>query len=414
MKKNQYKPIGHQIFILVASVLLLISCQKSTMETPKKTVEQTKEQENTSETTPTTLSLTDQDDIDFFTRLGQLASVSELVWKGYKLEEMPMYFIYPNFAGNPIRAYVINPPGDAPEASLEGIKKITGSPFKEMYRYDGEMEAVKARIYNGIFNFYTPLADKNPYYVQLYKITEPGVEIDPVPIAIHELFHVHQINQFQHQVSMDVFNNLSEEEKDSLQIAPLSIENYVVSKRVLQNQLLQREISQRLPLETDPKILRSYLEIYVASRNDELKAQVESESSESIQTMSNRQENSEGSAYYVEFFTMQKTSETWDRKVFSRPDISKNFTSEEKEKAKNYFSFGIWYETGAAAIYMLDVLGVEDYQNKILKEFMSPYDVAKEFLQMSPEAEAAALEHAKTLFDMEMIETETDRIFSLF
>ena len=395
MKKNLYKPIRSQVFPLAFSILLLVSCQKSALETSK--------------TDLTTSPLTDQVDIDFFSRLGQLASVSDLVWKGYKMEEMPMYFIYTNSVGDPIRAYVINPSGDAPEASLEGSKKITGTPFKAMYRYDGEMEDALASInqINQFFDFYYVLNDGRKYYTQVYendnRLGHFNIK-EFTNIAIHEVFHVHQHNNYVSIYDASTPKNTSNFGR-----------KYVLSKPILSAQIATIELAQKIQDENDPEVLSTYLKTYIAIRSEEISINRSKTNDTYLLDLANLQENVEGSARYVEYFSQLKGPADIDsKKLVNIPtmDLKKYFTT--TESAKGYFNFGVWYDTGSAFIHALDKLNqIPLLKQKILKESKSPYAIAKAHFKLSSKEMEIILQEARGLLDWEMINSETDRIYAL-
>ena len=403
MKKNLYKPIRSQVFPLAFSILLLVSCQKSVLEIPE-------EQEKTTKTPVATSPLTNQVDIEFFSRLGQLASVSDLVWKGYKMEKMPMYFIYTNFAGDPIRAYVINPRGGSPEANLEGIKKITGTPFEAIYRYDGEMEDALVSInqINQFFDFDYELNDGRKYYIQVYENDNRLGNNDLkefTNMATHEVFHAYQFKNYVsiYDASTPVNNtgNFGRE--------------YVLSKPILSAQIATLELAQKIQDENDPEVLSTYLKTFIAIRSEEISINSSNTNDTYLLDLANLQENREGSAKYVEYISQIKGPADIDSKKlvnFTTMDLKKYFTT--SGLAKGYFNFGIWYDTGSAFIHALDKLNqIPLLKQKILKESKSPYAIAKAHFKLSSKEMEIILQEARGLLDWEMINSETDRIFPL-
>jgi len=341
--------------------------------------------------TPTPTTSAEAIDKIFFSHIKKAGDelAKGVIWKGYNFGSTAMYLIYRNEAGTPVRGYLINP-----SEEVSGAIKIndTDNQGLKVYKYDQAITQAnnKLKAGNDAYDFDYKIGNGN-YYIQQY--TDHSVnDYEAISLATHEVFHSFQVSS-----TWTSNNNELQDEN-----------NYPLTKELLSYQLLLLKIAQKMPAETDKTKIRSYLEMFVALRSEEMR--LDPSTTKLVKFMANNQEEGEGSARYVEYAI--------NYKIF--PDFASNapsFSDEniaELQSAKdvrNTFAFGIWYGTGASVIYMLDRLGV-DIETQI-QSAKNNFEVAESFLNLTATQKAATLNKAKAEFNWTAIQTEAARLVAL-
>ncbi|HAS41285.1 MAG TPA: hypothetical protein DCS93_12440 [Microscillaceae bacterium] len=327
----------------------------------------------------------------FFSQLKQASD--ELakgdIWRGYNFDKMPMYFVHRDAEGTPTQGYLVNP-----VEPVLGATKVNDTESKglDVYRYDLAMgqadEQLKAG--NGLFDFYYPIGDTD-YYLQAYTDEQVG-DNWAITVAVHECFHVFQ------RAGTWTTNSGAVVDRD----------NYPITQELLSYQLLLLKIAEKMPQETDKAQLRTYLEMYVALREQEMK--LDPSRGQLVKFMANNQEEREGSAQYVEYLVSARilSGYTTQRPSFTNINLAQLFF---QPQVKQAFSFNIWYGTGAAALYMLASQGV-DIETQVQTD-KNVYEVAAAYLNMAETQKSTVLEQAKVEFDWASIQKEASRLWAL-
>ncbi len=324
----------------------------------------------------------------FFSQIKKSSDVfdKDEIWKSYHFSDYPKYFIFRDKNQKPIRAYVINP-----VTKLRGAVKIASSEALglDLYRYDRGLVKANDKLKKGndYFDFYFPIEGKK-YYAQMYSDkTVKDNQNGAYQLAVHEVFHIFQGKNWKENESV------IQGEK-----------NYPITKDLLALQILSTKIAEEMPAEKDKAKIENYLKMYVAIRSEEMRIDP---TKKMVKNMANEQEKGEGTAKYIETMNSYKVTSNFES-VFN--GLSTEYIKT-KKVVRSHFAFGVWYDTGAAAVYMLKNMGV-DVETKIAKGY-TPYDIAVEKLKLSDAQKSSALKSAKDEFKWGEILKETQRLISL-
>lgn len=353
------------------------------------------ELKNTGATTPQPGGQAEAVDESLFERINSVTASYKKneIWKGYdSYATVSQYLIYVTGGekdAKAARAFLINP-----KTTVSGATKLDQSESKglDVYRYDGKMQEALEQLQkgNGAYDF-DFVIDGQKYYLQLYRDGDAEGHED-VALTTHENFHAFQF------ANWDFVPGALQDEA-----------NYPITKELLSLQMLSLDTLLNLP---DTALTKEkatdLLQQYVAIRSQEIA--LDPSSKKLVKNMANPQEQAEGSARYVEVMGLRDglKSNTTFVYPFSAHD---ELTITSKAALREAFAFGIWYETGAAATYLLDRLEVD-----IEKEFAAgktPYDVAVATLKMSQADKDAALKKAQAGSNWSAIQAEADAFIKL-
>jgi hypothetical protein len=145
--------------------------------------------------------------------------------------------------------------------------------------------------------------------------------------------------------------------------------------------------------------------MYVAIRSKEM--ELDPSKDKLVTNMANWQENGEGTAKYVEYMLGQNIFNNYP-KTFDA-DVIKDI--KDSEQMRMYFTWGIWYGTGASVVYMLKNMGVE--VEELVKDGKALFSMSEELLKLTPKQKEEYLNLAREEFDWKDIELETKRLLEL-
>ena len=373
MKKiSKFSKKSLYLALLIGATLTMASCKKK------------------GEVNPDTTAKVEALDKTFFTQLKKSGDeyAKGAIWKGYNFGKIAMFFVHRDAQGKPTKGYLVNPPEKVSGAVKVGDADNQGL---KIYRYDKGITAANDQLKKGndAFDIRYELG-KGKYYLQGY--TDASVsDYEAISLATHEVFHFYFQNTWQNKAEV-----LQEEQ------------NYPITKDLLSYQLLLLKIAEKMPAETDKTKLKGYLEMFVALRTEEMKA--DTSAKKLVKFMANNQEEGEGSARYIEYEVNYKIFPDFASKRPSFIDV-KTASINNKEEVRSTFAFDMWYGTGAAVIYMLDRLGV-DIEPQI-QSTKNTFEVAESYLKLTNAQKTAALNKAKTEFGWAAIQTEAARLAGL-
>jgi len=360
--------------LALAFCLTIISCDKDDDDTP----------------TPTNVSnKLEEIDKTFFSQIKKSSDIfdKDQIWKSYHFSKHPKYFIFRDKNKKPIRAYVINP-----LSKLKGGMKITAGDSYDLklYRYDVGINETNENLKKGNDYFdFSLKVEGEKYYAQIYsEETVKDSKNGAYQFAVHEVFHVFQGEKWTENESA------IQDEK-----------NYPLTKDLLALQILTTKIAAKMPLEKDKTKLENYLKMYVAIRSEEIR--LDPTTKKLVKNMANEQEKGEGTAKYIEVMNSYQVDPNFKGAFNSS---STEFIKTKKD-LRSQFAFGIWYDTGAAATYMLKTIGV-DVESEI-STGLTPYDMAVKKLKLTEIQKKTALKNAKDEFGWDDIVKEEQRLLSL-
>ncbi|UTT86894.1 hypothetical protein LZI70_15850 [Vibrio pelagius] len=322
----------------------------------------------TPDTTETTL--TDKYDREMISQIAKASKTlsDEKIWFDYGnwYKSAPIYMLRMDDVNNkdPLKVFLFNPV--EPDKSFQKLGQNESSGL-DTYRNDVNMHLANDKInkLNGMFDFDYKF-EKGVYYAQKYhKLEMSPNNVDHghktidrnISLNIHENFHKYQLKNFKIPSSF-------------VQV----LDGYPVNAELIELKLLTLQTFKGLPKSITKSEATSLLKKYVALT----KKQIEIDTSEKrlVENMGLWQELTEGSAKYVETVAIRKMFAHAKDSTFVYSWFLENEYKTAKE-VKEQFGFGIFYETGAAAIWLLNQAG---YDLKKLESGVSPYQAATELL----------------------------------
>ncbi|OJJ21312.1 hypothetical protein BKI52_12170 [marine bacterium AO1-C] len=368
------KSVGISFYVAISICLSTIACKKNEEVKP-----------NTSTVSVST------NDKTFFAQLKKTGDefAKGNIWRGYNFDKTPMYLVYRDASGTPVRGYLVNP-----ISTIAGAVKVSEADNQglNVYRYDAMINQANTKLKagNDAFEFNYKI-EGNDYYLQAYA-DQDIANYEAISLATHEVFHTFQ------------FTSAWSPNPGELQ----DEQNYPINADLLSYQLLLLKIAEKMPKETDQAKIKSYLEMYVALREAEMK--LDPSPSKLVRFMANNQEEGEGTARYIEYAVNYRVFSDFTSKRPSFVDVnSVEITSQ--RQVRSTFAFGIWYSTGAAVAYMLDNQGV-DIATQIQSN-KNVYEVAVAHLNLTEAQKTAALNQAKVEFNWTSIQQEAARLMAL-
>ncbi|GEM_PF-2982014 len=317
------------------------------------------------EETPSGISITSH----AATQFSNLASVAEevqLLWPTYDyLTTHPtlMLFDEPNLEIT--QGYVLNPPEVLPSGS-ELVAENQTSGYT-IYRNSDMAESALVEL--GEFRrFIFEFPHEGTSYFVIYDNPREGHFYDDYKdatgawesmILAHELFHKFQFDQW--QISEEWVQNIAE---------------YPFEQEILTWHLYYYDLMADAHFAASANDAEAFARRYVAAmtRMQELDTSPE----QLVRTMGTYQELMEGSARYIETYSVfpevypdvhQDPSHGWR-------DILNNTT--EAEVVRTAIAFRLWYHSGAAATHLLQLLGV-DIQSAYPR-FETPFELTRDYL----------------------------------
>ncbi len=312
------------------------------------------------------------------------------LWDGsFDFANQPLYIVDVPEGESP-RGYLINPP-----SVPEGADPITGDSAQGViaYQYDADAEEA-SDVQNSLFalffdiggNDYTVMltSDQNEDVPSEFRL---NVENDQwIATFTHEAFHGHQIADWADPPG-----------------AIQDFENYPLTSETIALAMLELNIVNAALHTNEPGDHERLLKMYVAARTEGMR--IDPSTAKLTRNMANAQEHSEGTARYTEV----KMFEAFDPdypKQFHGPQLAPflDFNADLAEHAGQVFSFGMWYETGAIALRMMDTLKI-DFRNA-LAEGETPFGIAEAHFGMSDAELAEVLSDAQSEFDWDKLQAD--------
>ncbi len=368
-KLNSLKSFSKTAMSLGIACCLMTSCEHEEVKPKPLSETQTEIGKKLSRDIP-------QLDKDMIFQLAKLAETiqAENIWNGYEFHEKRMYFVHVDRNDNPVRGYIVNP-----HKNFAGAEKLPESLSHGLDIY--EFDEVKGEMMQAINN-------SNGYYDlnyefrgELYhpiKYSEYDVKSRQTgTIAVHEVFHA--------------FQGYYGQRWRWIQGATQDSDNYPISNELVSLQVLSLAIMEEMPAVTELDKIREHLKMYVAIRSKEM--ELDFSSSKLVKNMANPQERGEGTANFVEEYAYYHAFDKNYRFIdFEIHNIEDKYWQGERY-VHGYFTWSIWYDTGASAVYCLKKLGAN--MESEMQKAKSPFDVAEALLNMSSQEKEQYLNKAK-------------------
>jgi len=314
------------------------------------------------------------------------------LWGGqYRFDTWPLYIVDVTGSDSP-QGYLVNPPSVPAEA-----RRVTGEAAQGLtvYRYD-DRATQASRTDNDLFDFFFDV-DGAEYSMMLIDdwgaATLENGSGDWIMTLVHETFHAYQITTWR-----DPAGYIQDEQ------------GYPITTDIVALGLLETKIVSAAYKTTDREDTERYLRMFVAARTEKMR--VDPSPQQLVRYMDNPQEHGEGSARYIEVKMMEVFDPEFPARLFELyVDMTLEWGFESAADVRDYFAFGMWYETGAIVLRMMDTLGI-DYVDA-LAAGQTPYDIAADHFSMSDAQLGAALGDAQTEFDWSGIQSEAQRYAAL-
>ena len=302
------------------------------------------------------------------------------IWEArFNLQGLPLYLVH--WDGRKAdRGFLMHSPKSVAGASLLAPQ---ATDVHRIYRYDKALRAAE-KTPNGLFdmNF---VIQGTPYFMMLYTdFNEPQTDAQATSrdewlrILVHEAFHIYQTDwiypDYGEQIEAD----------------------YPLTRDILSLSLLELAIVSSGFKSSDKGRHVELLKMFTAVRHEKI-AQDPS-GRRLIRNMDNVQEYLEGTAKYFEVLTAEQFDPGFSRDhyAFEIDEPLKNGFQDQHEM-KDFFTFGMWYFTGAIVLKMMssaDILFIESIQSG-----QTPYDVATAHFNLTPKMLSMYLERAKREFN---------------
>lgn len=353
------------------------------------------ESTNTAALAPNATELASPLEERFFKQIkGAMETVeSQKLWPGYEYKSISQYFIHRE-GDSPVSGFIINPKSNLSQAQLLGKNESHGL---KIVRFEADMYngLDKLKSGNDAYDFDYKIDGKN-YYLQSYTKDEVDIANPKITsayaLAVHEVFHSYQSHAFKQPSTYQ-------------QLAFDKFSQYPLDSQSIALQLMQLELLKTYPIKniTQQQAINALKRYYVLT-NQMFKADTSAHSG--LQTgwvykHSLGQELFEGTAYYIDTMVSRAvgaitkditfvTSSPFemDKKEDGYAELST------KESVESYFAFQIFYHTGASAVWLLRQAG---YNLATLETGITPYQAAKEHLNMSALEEIKVLDSIKKM-----------------
>jgi hypothetical protein len=333
----------------------------------------------------------DQARFELIKQYGQVIR-TQSIWKGrFNFQELPLYIVHWD-EKNANKGFLLNAP-----VNIKGATKLPPeiSHGNRILRYDGSLEAA-AKIPNQLFEMPFKIGE-TPYFLMLYKDWDAS-DIYAIPtdewirILLHESFHMYQFQW--------VYPAYGEQDDA----------NYPFTRDVIALSLLELNIVSAGFKTNDNNTHRSLLKMYTAVRKH--KIDIEPGGKELVKNMDNVQEYLEGSAKYFEVKVYEQYHPRFPQEHFAfEIDDALDVGFQNRDEAKDFFTFGMWYFTGAIVLRMLDNIGVPFVLE--MENGATPYDIAQSQFKLSPKDIILWLERAKQKFKFSDLEKQAQHYIGL-
>ncbi len=333
----------------------------------------------------------DQIRFDLIKRHGDVIQTKS-IWQGrFNLQSVPLYIVH--WDGKMAdKGFLINAP-----KGIKGSRKLPPevSHGNRILRYDGKLDAA-GKIPNQLFEMPFNI-DKTPYFLILYKDWDKS-DIYAIPtdewlrILLHESFHMYQFKW--------VYPAYGEQDDA----------NYPFTQDIIALSLLELKIVSTGFKTLDKKVHRDLLKMYTAVRSK--KIAIEPGGKALVKKMDNVQEYLEGSAKYFEVKVFEQSHPQFPQEHFAfEIDDALNVGFQSRDEAKDFFTFGMWYFTGAIVLRMMNSLEIPFVLE--MEKGATPYDISKSHFNLSPEDSKQWLDKAKRQFKFSDLVKQAARYINL-
>lgn len=314
------------------------------------------------------------------------------IWKGrFKFHNLPFYLVH--WDGKTAdKGFLINSPVD-----IKGAIKLPPeiSHVSRVQRYDGGLDAA-AKAPNHLFDMAFKI-DRTPFFMMLYKDPDDS-DIEAIPtdewlrILLHESFHVYQFN----------WEHPSYGEQDEA--------SYPITRDIVALSLLELKIVSAGFKTRDKSVHRKLLKMYTAVRTS--KIAIDPSGKELVKKMGNVQEHLEGSAKYFEIKVFEQFHPRFPREHFDfEIDNPLSIGFQTMDEVREFFSFGMWYFTGAIVLRMMDNTNIPFELE--MEKGATPYDIAQSRFKLSQKACRQWTDRAKREFKFHELEKQAERYLKL-
>ncbi len=323
-------------------------------------------------------SLTDQYDREMIQQIAKAGKKiqEKQIWLDYGkwYQAAPIYMLrtQDKDSTQPLKAFAFNPISPSKDFQKLGNNEAFGL---NVFRNDANIHLHNDKLNkgNGAFDFELGF-EGTSYYAQKYHRLEMSPDhvdhgnktIDRnLTLNIHENFHKYQGKHFKSPTSY-----------------VQDMVNYPVNQELIELKLHTLQIFQGLPKTLSSEEAKRILSQYVALTRKQIA--IDTSEKKLVEHMGLWQELYEGTARYVEvlaqrelFSHTKETSFVYDWFLKAEYTTAKDVHSE--------FSFGIFYQTGASATWLLKQAG---YDLKKLEQGISPYHAAISLLDANTDYDA--------------------------
>jgi len=303
---------------------------------------------------------------------------AQKIWNGFDMKNQQLYFVYADKDDHPIRGYIVNP-----HKQFSGMTKLSNADSygMDIYSFDrvkGQMTDAINKV-NGTYDLNYSFEGSRYHLV---KYDDYFVESNQAAtLTVHEVFHA--------------FQGMYGADWEWIWGAKQDSDNYPLSKEMVALQVLSLSLMKDMPKITDTEKLKEYLKMYVAIRTEEMK--LDPSRDKLVKNMANPQERGEGTANFVEEWAYHLTYDKNKTFVDFDPHNIESRYWHGEQYIHGFFTWDIWYKTGASAVYCLKMLGANIEQD--MKDGKTPFDVAEAYLKLSTDEKANYLNRAKQEYD---------------
>lgn len=333
------------------------------------------------------------DQIRFFwiKKYGQIIQARS-IWRGrFKLHTFPIYIVHWD-GKNADKGFLINSP-----VAIKGTIKLPQevSQDSRVLRYDGRLDAAE-KAPNQLFDMSFKIG-RTPFFMMLYKDQDDS-DVEAIPndewirILLHESFHVYQFK-------WDYPSYGEQDEAD-----------YPITRDIVALSLLELKIASAGFKTQDKSVHDKLLKMYTAVRTN--KIGIDPSGKALVKKIGNVQEYLEGSAKYFEIKVYEQFHPRFPREHFDfEIDDPLSIGFQTKDEVREFFSFGMWYFTGAIVLRMMDNTHIPFELE--MERGATPYDIAQSHFKLSSEACRLWIDRAKREFKFHELEKQAERYLKL-
>ncbi|GAB5401498.1 MAG: hypothetical protein Aureis2KO_30830 [Aureisphaera sp.] len=341
------------------------------------------------------------EELDYVTQLLQAEEAMNEIWRDFdSFRSSPIFVVTGEEEG-----FYINPPDTQIAVNRPITYEIDGLNSIPLYRNDLVRTYVQQNISsllgygfpnyagNDMFAFDTT-HDIGDYFYAQYKDRDGFYDVS---VFYHELFHLYQSEN-----ADGYFGD--EEYVQSLNRYPLTTETFPYI-------LLLFDVMIDAHLAQTPEDQTRLLEYYVAIQYH--LESIDPTEDDLIRNHGFFLEKLEGAPRYVEVFGTfySLNNDTVEDPTHGFSQYAAEITA--RTEVRLLYARRMFYHTGAGAIHLMNSLGFEGLDDAFLVPSNTPYDIARDFLQMTDAEREAALESAKVDYPWQAYLERSEYLLSL-